>query len=102
MTMQISGSTRKRADTFAPEESFQTVQFDSEKVYVSMPEADTEHVRPLGNESGDDSSLNGKNQLKERLKKSLQTISNSEKEITTLIAKIDRERSYISGMIEKM
>lgn len=100
--MQISGSTRKRADTFAPEESFQTVQFDSERVHVSIPEVDREHVIPLGNESRDESALNGKNQLKERLKKSLQTISNSEKEITTLIAKIDRERNYISGMIEKM
>lgn len=98
--MQISGSTRKRADTFAPEDSFQTVQFDSGKVYVSIPEADTEHVRPIKEESGEESVIYSKDQLKERLRKSLQTISNCEKGITALIAKIDRERNYISGMVD--
>jgi hypothetical protein len=102
MTMQVSGSTRKRADTFAPEESFQTVQFDSGKVHVSMPEADTEHVRPIRTGLSEGSEVSSKSQLKEHLKKSLQTISICEKELTTIIARIDRERNYISEMISRM
>jgi hypothetical protein len=102
MTMQVSGSTRKRADTFAPEESFQTVQFDSGKVHVSMPEADTEHVRPIKTGSSEVPEVGSKSQLKEHLKKSLQTISNCEKELTTIIARIDKERNYISGIMDRM
>ena len=100
--MELSGSTRKRADTFAPEELFQTIQLESGKGHMNVPEADTEHVRPSKMKFRGEPALSDASQIKVRLKMSLQTISDCENKITDLIAKIDREKNNISGMIDKI
>ncbi len=100
--MDITGSTRKRADTFSPEENLVAVQLPAGKGHTDVPEVEMEHVSPLGRESSQKGSEKNTSQLKYQLRQCLQEIDKCESDISNLIAKIDHEKNVISQIVNNI
>jgi hypothetical protein len=96
--MEITGSIRKRADAFAPEENTIKVQLEAGKGHVEVPQAELEHVGPVQEEPKGQSLGELKNQIKD----SLENISGYERSITEIVEKIEKEKETISEVIKKI
>lgn len=96
--MEITGSIRKRADTFAPEENTVKVQLEAGKGHTEVPQAELEHVRPVRDEGKEESI----GELKNQLERSLENISEYERSITRLAGQIDKEKEVITEIIKKI
>lgn len=97
--MNITGSTRKRADAFSPEENLVAVQLPAGKGHADVPEAEMEHVNPYSKEPSKEVPENNTSQLKYQLRQCLQEIDKCESDISNLVAKIDHEKNVISHII---
>ncbi len=98
MIMEITGSIRKRADAFAPEENTIKIQLEAGKGHAEVPQAELEHVRPVQDEGKNESI----GELKNQLNSSLKNISKYERSITQLIGQIDEEKNVITEIIKKI
>lgn len=96
--MEITGSIRKRADAFAPEENAIKVHLEAGKGHVDVPQAELEHVQPIGDERKKESP----EELKRQLKSSINHIGEYERDIIRLLDKIDNEKNVITEIMKKI